>query len=114
MNLNPGDICLIDLGEPPNAIKGHEQALTRPCVIIKDFKYLKLFVIIPITSQKPNYSHYTIVNLPQGIGGLQKESFALCHQIRTISLNRIIKNIGKLPEKEFKKIQAVLIDTLGL
>src|SRR4051794_11614883 len=114
MSFSPGDICLIDLGTPPTAIKGHEQALTRPCVILKDFAYLKLFIIIPITSQTPKFSHYTIVFLVKGIGGLTKDSYALCHQIRTVSSDRIIKKIGILPEREFKKIQAVLIDTLGL
>ena len=114
MNFRQGDICLIDLGEPPIAIKGHEQALKRPCLIIKDFAYLKLFVIIPFTTKKPKFSYYTIVHIPKESYGLNKDSFALCHQVRTISIDRIIKKIGIISEKEFKKIQAVLIDTLGL
>lgn len=32
-----GDVVIVDLGLPPVAIKGHEQAKTRPCVVVKFF-----------------------------------------------------------------------------
>ncbi len=66
----------VDLGMPPNAIKGHEQAKLRPCVIIKAFPSMQLAVVLPITGTQPPSHFYTFVFLPSGSGGLIKDSFA--------------------------------------
>ena len=110
----PGDIVFVDLGLPPDQVIGHEQGHTRPCVIVRPFPALKLAVVLPITSQSPNYAHYTVVSLRQGVGGLSKDSFVLCHQIRTISFERIINKTGFLGEFDLLKIKSVLMDTLDI
>jgi mRNA interferase MazF len=109
-----GSIVNVDLGEPPYEVQGHEQAYERPCVIIKLFTELKLAVVVPCTSQEPRYSHYTVVKLLQSTGGLTKDSYVLCHQIRTISFERILKMIGAPDVKNLLKVRAVLLDTLDL
>jgi mRNA interferase MazF len=117
MNLRyqKGDIVDIDLGQPPKEVKGHEQGYVRPCIVIKAFIPLRLIVIVPCTKTLPKYSLYTIVRLNKGLGGLTSDSFALCHQIRTISADRIIrKKRGQLGTTEILKIHSVLIDTLEL
>ena len=75
--LSKGDIVDVDLGQKPNAIKGHEQAKERPCVIIKAFNNLGLAIILPITGTKPPQHLFTFVHLAKGMGGLSKESFVL-------------------------------------
>jgi mRNA interferase MazF len=107
-----GEIVNVDLGVPPTAIIGHEQANTRPCVVIQSFPALQLAIVVPITSKNPPRHLYTYVHLPAGTGGLNMESFALCHQIRTVSFDRVLRAFGKLGSKEFLKIKAVLMDTL--
>lgn len=114
INFQKGEIINVDLGVPPKEVKGHEQGYDRPCVLIKSFPHLELAIIIPCTSKSPNFNHYTIVKLLKGTGGLSFDSFVLCHQIRTISFDRIIARIGKPDYKDLLKIQSVLIDILEL
>jgi mRNA interferase MazF len=109
-----GTIVNVNLGEPPGQVKGHEQGFERPCIILKSFPQLQLAIVIPCTSKEQKYSYYTIVRLLKGSGGLKKDSFALCHQIRTISFDRITSEIGVIEHKDLLKIQAVLVDTLEL
>ncbi len=109
-----GDIVDIDLGLPPNQIKGHEQGYTRPCVVIKPMDALKLAVILPITGTENSYMHYTTVELKAGTGGLTKDSFVLCHQIRTVSIDRLIKKRGTASPRDLSKIISVLKDTLEI
>ena len=109
------EIVLVYLGNVGSGIVGHEQAMTRPCIIVKNFDILGLVTVVPLTSSKPKSDPYfSIVKLNQGTGRLRSDSFVLCHQIRTISTDRINDSLGILPEKEFYKIQSVLIDILEL
>ena len=104
----------MNLGNPPKEIKGHEQGFIRPCVIIKAFNNLEIAVIVPCSTKEPRYSLYTIVKILKGIGGMVSDSYALCHQIRTISFDRIIKRRGHLPQNDILKISSVLSDALDL
>jgi mRNA interferase MazF len=113
-NFIKGEVVDVDLGQPPKEIKGHEQGFVRPCVIIKAFNHLHLSIVIPLTSKIPTYANYTVVKILKGNAGLTKDSYALCHQIRTISFDRIVKKRAKLDQKDILKINAVLIDTLEL
>jgi len=113
VSYNKGDIVFVNLGCPPE-IKGHEQGFQRPCVIIKTFSRLGLAIIVPCTTKEPKYGFYTIVKLLKNDGGLKTNSFVLCHQIRTISIDRITKKLKPLNSRSLLKIQSVLIDTLEL
>lgn len=113
-NYPEGCIINVDLGKPPKEIKGHEQAFTRPCVVLRHFERLELAVVIPCTTKTPPNAYFSILKLKSGTGGLSQDSFVLCHQIRTISIKRIISVIGQLPENEFFKIQSVQADILGI
>jgi mRNA interferase MazF len=108
------DIYYIDLGTVPQQVVGREQGNTRPCVVIQTLDYSELAVIVPITSKLPPHQIYSIVKILQGNGGLTSDSFALCHQIRTVSYQRIIKRIGTLPIHDFNKILTVLADFLDV
>lgn len=114
LNFTKGEVIDVNLGTPPKEIKGHEQGLNRPCVIIKSFNNLELAVIIPLTTKEAKYSLFTIVKILKGSAGLSKDSYALCHQIRTISFDRIVSKRARLDNKDILKINAVLIDTLEL
>ncbi|MBO0935092.1 type II toxin-antitoxin system PemK/MazF family toxin [Fibrella sp. HMF5335] len=109
-----GQIINVNLGNPPEEVKGHEQGLERPCVIIKSFDNLNLAVVVPLTTKEPKYSLFTTVKIIKKTAGLTADSYALCHQIRTISFDRIVGKRGKLPDIDVLKVQAVLIDILEL
>ena len=107
-------IVLVDLGTVPNQVIGHEQANMRPCLIVQTLDFVQLAVVIPFTSKTPPSNIYSIVAFQKGKGGLLSDSFALCHQIRTISYERITKSYGVLKEREFNKVLTVLSDFLEL
>lgn len=113
-NYTKGEIINVNLGIPPKEIKGHEQGMERPCVVIKSFNNLDLAVVVPLTTKEAKYSLFTIVKILKGNAGLTADSYALCHQIRTISFDRIISKRAKLDNKDILKIHSVLIDTLEL
>jgi mRNA interferase MazF len=114
LNYQKGDVIEVNLGNPPKEIKGHEQGYKRPCIIMKSFNNLEIAIIVPCSTKEPKYSFYTIVKILKGVGGLTSESYALCHQIRTISFDRILSKRGRLPQNDILKISSVLIDTLDL
>jgi mRNA interferase MazF len=113
-NYPKGQIVDVDLGLPPGEVKGHEQGNLRPCVVVKSLGNLGLVIIVPCTSKEPKVPLYTVVRLNQGSAGLTTDSFALCHQIRTVSISRIVKERGRLDAKEILKIHSVIADTLEL
>jgi mRNA interferase MazF len=66
--------------------------------------------VTPITSRKPGRKIYpNEVLLSEKESGLDKESIALCHQIRTIDKVRLSKKYGQIDSLEIKKkvIEAV-------
>ena len=97
-------------------VKGHEQGNKRPCVVIKEFSKLGLLIVVPFTTTqlKSNYPSYITKILPTENNGLTEDSNALCHQIRTISVERVEQKSGVLDDLDFQKIQATLLDTLAL
>lgn len=55
------------------------------------------------------------VELKKGVGGLTKDSVALCEQISAISAgDRLIRFMGKLDAGSMKKIENAIKITLGL
>lgn len=113
-SLREGDIVLVNLGKVGRSIKGHEQANTRPCLVLKVLNNLDMAVVIPFTTKRPKNPSMRYAKVPEGNGGLNQDSFALCHQIRSISSTRIIKPIGMLSNHYFEKIKWVLGDLLDL
>jgi len=112
-NYQKAEIVFVDLGTVPDQVKGHEQANVRPCLIISPINALELAIIVPFTS-KPKSSLYSVVEVKKGNGGLKSDSYALCHQIRSVSSQRITKRVGVLPNSHFFKVLTVLSDLLDL
>jgi mRNA interferase MazF len=64
---------------------------------------LNIVNIIPLTSRKEGRTIYpNEVLFPRLKYGLEKESIALCHQIRTIDKKRLSKYYGHLSEKSLQ------------
>ena len=95
MSIQNDEIFFIDLGSPSIETQGHEQAKPRPCIVLKDFPLLKLAIVIPLTSVRKNDYYFSIVKIEKGIGNLKQDSFALCHQLRSISHQRFLKNLER-------------------
>ena len=95
---------------------GHEQAKTRPCLIISTnkFNYGKsnIVVIVPLTSKNKNLSWHVKINPPEG--GIKIPSNVICQQPRTISKKRLIGGpLGSITQNTLSKIEArikILLD----
>lgn len=83
-------------------VVGSEQGKTRPVLAISRSdlnRILPVVNIIPLTSRKPGrriYPNEALLSVEQS--GLEKESIALCFQIRTIDKRRLIKHLGDLKD----------------
>jgi len=88
-------------------VVGSEQGKSRPVLIISEDdinNLLNVINIIPVTSRKKARAIYpNEALLPLGIAGLENESIALCHQIRTIDKKRLSKIYGRLNDKNIQK-----------
>jgi len=95
MNFKKWDIWRASL----DPVIGSEQGKSRPVLIISenDINYLLNIVnIIPLTSRKEGRTIYpNEVLIPHTPYGLENESIALCHQIRTID------------KKDFQNVMAI-------
>jgi mRNA interferase MazF len=98
---------------------GSEQGKSRPIVIISEDDINALLNnvnIIPKTSRKPGRIIYpNEVLLPSEKYGLDRESIALCHQIRTIDKKRLSKKYGQISSKVLQdEIVEALCFQLGI
>lgn len=79
-------------------VTGSEQGKSSPILIVSenDINFLLNNVnIVPLTSWQEGRTVYpNEVLLPHSKFGLEKESIALCHQIRTIDKKRLSKHYG--------------------
>ncbi|ADQ06110.1 transcriptional modulator of MazE/toxin, MazF [Caldicellulosiruptor hydrothermalis 108] len=112
MNPQRGEIWLVDL----NPTRGHEQSGIRPAVIISVDEFnscpADLVVVVPITSKNKNIPLH--VEIQPENSGLAKISFAKPEDIRSISKERLVKKIGKLPEAKMKELEEKIKILLGL
>jgi len=94
-------------------VVGSEQGKSRPVLVISEDDInalLNIVNIIPLTSLKDGRIIYPNEALiPAQLSGLEKDSVALCHQIRTIDKKRLSKQYGYLSDK---KIQEQIIEAL--
>lgn len=90
-----------------NPTIGREQAGLRPCLIISSNGFnqsrAELVIVVPITSKDKGIPSHIEINPPEG--GLKITSFAKTEDVRSISLLRLIKRIGKISPETMKKIE---------
>lgn len=103
----PGTVVQVDLGMPPGT-KGREQQKHRPCVVLVHWPQLQLVIAVPISGNKPPVQLYTTVELKASNNGLTKDAFALCHQIRSVSEERLGRTLGRLKALDLEKVRAVV------
>ena len=75
-----------------------------------------LLTVVPLTSRKPGRRLYpSEVLLPAGAAGQRVDSIALCHQIRTISVQRALSTLGRLVDPDLREqVAAALLEHLEL
>jgi len=97
-------------------IAGHEQAGTRPVIIVSADPFnqtaSRLAIIVPVTrTDRRNPFHVPIIP-PDG--GLRHRSFALSEMVRSISTDRLQFRLGKIGRGAMDEISDRLRILLGL
>lgn len=111
-----GDVYWADLA--PRS--GSEQHGKRPVIIISHDAFnqtpnWRSVIVIPLsTSLAQARRGRSAVSLPQGAGGLAKESVALCHQVTTLDRAKLTEMIGELSSKEILEVEKRLKAAMDL
>lgn len=105
-----GDIIWADL----NPTKGHEQAGLRPVLILSHDVFNErsgTVIAVALTSQ-PQRAGFPL-NLELDSLRLPKKSWAKISQVRTLSIQRLTKKIGKVSAEELNLVIEGLNEIIG-
>lgn len=111
--ISRGDIFLVDLGKTVGA----ETYKTRPCVIIQNDVgnvHSPVTIVAIITSYKGKKLYPVDVFITASETGLDSDSVVKLDQIRTVDKNRLIKKLGRIPNRKMKRVDMALIRSLDL
>lgn len=78
----------------------------RPCLIISPDEMndsLKTVQVAPITSVERNLPTRVFIKATRG-SGLEKDSFVVLDQLKTIDKRRVVHPIGKISEDELEEV----------
>lgn len=96
--------------------RGREQAGTRPAVVIASDGYLlsvpELVIVIPVTTRDRHWPHH--VRLSGEQLALDRPSFAMTEQPRTIARARITRHVGTVGPNAMAAIDQWLRDFTDL
>jgi len=108
-----GEVWFVDLGIPKD---DHEQAGRRPVVILQtnDLSPLSTVVIIPFTTQLKQAGLAHTVLVPAKEAGMERDSVALCHQIRALDRRKLVRKVGSLARERLSEIECAAAFVLGL
>ena len=99
---------------------GSEQQGRRPVIVLSHDAFnqtpgWRSVIVVPVsTSATQAKRGPTAVVLPQGVGGLPKESIALCHQVTTLDRAKLSQLVGELTPDQLRRVEAGLKAALDL
>jgi mRNA interferase MazF len=105
-----GDVVWADL----NPVRGHEQAGLRPVVVISEDVFNArsgTVITLAVTSQEPRAGFPLTMELRTA--KLPKRSWVKISQIRTLSVERVGKKLGRLAAEELDELIEGLNDIVG-
>jgi mRNA interferase MazF len=94
---------------------GRKQAGTRPALIISDDlfnqSHAELVIAIPITARNKGIRSHVPVVPPEG--GLSVPSYIKCEDIRSLSVHRLIQQLGRVTPQTLSQVERRLHILLG-
>lgn len=80
-------------------IIGHEQGGARRCLVVSNepFHRSGMITVCPISASWGSTRYPNEVGIKRGTAGQSKDGSILCHQVRTISVGRLISSGGRSP-----------------
>ena len=107
-----GEIWLADL----NPIRGHEQAGTRPCLVISVDLFnqspAELVIVLPISTKGKGIRTHVRIEPPEA--GIKEASYIKCEDIRSISTERLITRWGTVSSSTMAAVEDRLSILMGL
>ncbi|MFM7447463.1 MAG: type II toxin-antitoxin system PemK/MazF family toxin [Leptolyngbyaceae cyanobacterium] len=104
-----GEIWLVNL----NPTKGQEIQKTRPVVVISSDVYqpIALRIVIPITTWQEKFiaRPFMVKILPTSENGLDRDSAGNVLQVRSVSTERFVRQIGRIENECLKELLAGLV-----
>ncbi len=101
-----GEIWLVTL----DPTVGREQAGRRPALVISDDlfnqSHAELIVVLPITSKSKGIRSHVAVSPPEG--GLSVQSYIKCEDVRSISIQRLERKLGKAAIRTMNEVESRL------
>lgn len=108
--MKKGEIWLVEL---PSA-DGHEQAGTRPTIILAETD-ANIAIVIPLTSNLQALRFLNTIEIkPSKMNGLATTSAALVFQVRAIDKKRLQRKTGEVESSTIKEIDVTLKKLLSL
>src|SRR3984957_11910471 len=99
-------------------VVGHEQGKTRPCVVVQNDagnRFASTTVIVPLTgADRVKALSPIYVPVKMGDGGVTKNSYILCDQIRVVDQSRFGRVYGALSPESMASLDVALLVSLGL
>jgi mRNA interferase MazF len=114
--MNRGEIYWADL--VPRS--GAEQTRRRPVIVVSHDGFNKTpgwksIIVVPVwTSTSQASRGPTVVELPFGSTGLQKASFAVCHQVTTLDRAKLTRKAGTLSPEALRSVEEALKASMDL
>jgi mRNA interferase MazF len=99
---------------------GSERAGRRPVVVVSNDGFSlaagwRSLIVIPIsTSASQGTRGPTVVELPGGVAGLAKTSYAVCHQVTTLDRAKLTRKTGQLPSDLLREVEWALKAAMDL
>ena len=99
---------------------GSKQTSRRPVILVSHDGFnqtpgWRSIIVVPIsTSSSRGRRGPTVVELPGGVAGLPKTSFAVCHQVTTLDRAKLTKRIGALPLEFLLEVDEALKAAMDL
>jgi len=87
-----GDIWLMDFGDPV----GREQAGIRPAVVISTDRHNEgqsgVLMVVPLTTTRRGLPSH--IEIEPGASGLESISYAKCEDLKSVSVERLVRREG--------------------
>jgi len=104
MVVRRGDIYMADVR--PRC--GSEQMGRRPVIIVSHDGFNRIpqwhsLIAVPVSSSS-RHRGPTVVEMPAGSAGLDRDSVALCHQVTTLDRSKLLKLLGALSPVQLEQI----------
>jgi mRNA interferase MazF len=97
-------------------IRGHEQGGTHPVLVVSvdrfNFGPTELCVVLPLSSRPKISALHVGVEPPEG--GLVVRSYIRCEDVRSITRERLIRQLGSVSPLTLATVEARLRQVLGL